>query len=36
LPLVYGITLGGAEKILDPYLFEKPVSLSADTSSSQV
>ena len=36
LPLVYGITLGGAEKILDRYLPGKPVSLTTNTSSSQV
>ena len=34
LPLIYGITLGGAEKILDRYLPGKPVSLTEETSSS--
>ena len=34
LSLIYGITLGGAEKILDRYLPCKPVSLMAETSSS--
>ncbi len=35
LPLIFGITLGGAEKILDRYLPGKPVSLTPDISSSQ-
>jgi hypothetical protein len=35
LPLIFGITLGGAEKILDHYLPGKSVSLTEDTSSSQ-
>jgi hypothetical protein len=34
LPLIYGIMLGGAEKILDRYLPGKPVSLTTETSSS--
>ena len=36
LPLIYGITLGGAEKFLERYLPGKPVSRTADTSSSQM
>jgi hypothetical protein len=31
LPLLYSITLGGAEKILDRYLPRKPVSLTTET-----
>jgi hypothetical protein len=34
LPLIYGITLGGAEKILDRYLPGKPVSPTTEASSS--
>ncbi len=34
LPLLYGITLGGAEAILDRYLPRKPVSLTTETPSS--
>ena len=36
LPLIFGISLGGAEKILDHYLPGKPGTLPPDTSSSQV
>ena len=36
LPLIYGITLGGAEKFLERYLPGKPVSLTVDTSSSKM
>jgi hypothetical protein len=34
LPLIYGITLGAAEKILDHYLPRKPVALTTETASS--
>jgi hypothetical protein len=34
LPLIYGITLGAAEKILDRYLPRKPIFLTTETASS--
>lgn len=34
LPLIYGITLGAAEKILDRYLPRKPIFLATETASS--
>jgi len=34
LPLIYGITLGAAEKILDHYLPRKPAVLTTETASS--